>query len=216
MSSRLLVTEIFKKLVVEEDTIVLAIRPSLERLCCISHTHTHTLSLSLSLSHTHTHTRTSHTHTHTHTHMLTHTHTHTHTHTCKLTHTHTHTHTCKLTHTHTHTHTFPSLVALVTVHLLNTSSATSGIFLMSFRRGVVIPPQTASVVLRSADSHLGLLMIARATGLCIWLGEGRSVCECMSVYTMYMYMYTCLCVHVHECVHACMSTHINLQCNTKT
>ena len=61
--------------------------------------------------------------------------------------------------------TFPSLVALVTVHLLNTSSATSGIFLTNFRRGVVMPPHAASVVLRNALSHLGLFIMASATAL---------------------------------------------------
>ena len=66
-------------------------------------------------------------------------------------------------------HTFPSLVALVTVHLLNTTSATSGILRMSLRRGVVNPPHCASVVLRNAASHLGLWTMASATAL----GEER-------------------------------------------
>ena len=36
---------------------------------------------------------------------------------------------------------------------------------MSLRRGVVIPPHAASVVLRNALSHLGSLIIASATAL---------------------------------------------------
>ena len=142
-----------------------------------------------SIPHTHTHI-----HTYTHSLLPSHTHTHTYTRTHIHTYTHIYTHTLH-THTHTHNRTFPSWVVLasavsflisVTVHLLNTSSATLGIFRMSLRRGVVIPPQGASVVLRNAASHLGLLMIARATAL--WEG-GRDrgalfSCTCT---------YVCLC-----------------------